>query len=317
MYRLIAGFAALTLTATAGAQPKPAFVYESLLDGDFSDESGLISFTAYDLAFAPEKPLKAVVAVTDADGAVIESFPFYEDYGTHNGVFARAQVQGPADVQLTEPGVYNIIMFVDGEMATRLFVVLEQTDEGDDPFDPVKKHRFYGPWQLHAHLVEETYDDEPYYDLTFWVGGRDLAEGDDDDLFFVTLLRNGEVIGHSKRTQGHIAPGHYERVSSSIFYPHGEKGSPNAGYLPRSEWTADGDYEVRVMRRSDDAVIRSFRYEAKDGEIGRLDRTQLGYEPRIDYIVPRVTKKSWTTYEFAEAIWITGSPPGDPAKTSR
>jgi hypothetical protein len=290
------------------AAPKPAFLFESLLETYFDDESGLISFDQYDLAFAPEAPLRAEVAVVNSENTVIARFPFFEDYRWREGVFARAMVRGPADVTLTEPGVYNIVFLVDGEPASRLAVALEQTSAGEDPFDPRKTFRFYGMWQVYAHLNTQTFKEEPHYELTFWVGGRDLAPGTTKDMFFVTVSRDGEVIGHSKREQGFIADGHYARVSASIFRPHDPKKSVNAELLPAGDWQADGTYEVEVRRKSDDAVIRTFHYTAEGGKIVALPSTELGFEPRIDYLVPRVGDRATQQYDFEQAVWIMHDP---------
>jgi hypothetical protein len=40
------------------------------------------------------------------------------------------------------------------------------------------------------------------------------------------------------------------------------------------------------------------------GAIQPLARTQLGFEPRLDFIVPRVAKKNVTVFEVIEAIWL-------------
>ena len=306
MLRLLAWTmtALVCLGTPAAAEPAPAFTFESLLQTYFDDESGLISFDQYDIAFAPEAPLNAAVAVTDAKGTVIKSFPFFPDYRWREGVFARAQVQGPAAVTLTEPGVYNIIFLIDGKPTSRLAVALEQTDAGADPFDPTKKFRFFGLWQVYGHLTMESWKDQIHPRLSFWVGGKDLAEDAKKDMFFVTLKRDGKVIGHSRRTQGFMGLGHYKRVDIDIYRPHEEKKAANAELLMVDEWTRDGDYELIVTRTSDDAVIRRFQFKAKGGAIQPLANTDLKFEPHIDYIVPRVIERGNSTYAFEEAIWI-------------
>ena len=292
------------VVSRADAAPQPAFIFDSVMQTYFDDESGTISFTEYDLAFAHEGELNAAVAVTDANGKVIKSFPFFSDYRWREGVFARTQVRGPAEVTLTDPGVYNIIFLVDGKMATRLAVILEQTGEGDDPFNPAKTYRFYGLWQVYAYLTMRRWDDQKHPRLTFWVGGRDLPEDAEKDMFLVTLTRDGEVVGHSKRTQCYVASGHYKRVESDIYRPHAAGKEANAELVMADEWTKDGGYRLVVTRISDGAVIRRYGFTAKDGKIQGLANSELGFEPRIDYIVPRVKDRSTQNYKFEEAVWI-------------
>lgn len=309
---MLTRLAALLLAFTSSlsiAQNQPVFIYEQLLDTYFDDTSGLISFGTYDLAFPPDAPFNAAVAVVNSENTVVESFPFFPDYKNKEGAFARAMVQGPADVTLTEPGVYNIVFLVDGQPATRLAVALEQTSAGDDPFDPEKTYRFYGLWQVYAHLTMSEWKGEDWPILSFWAGSRDLTQQDAfTEPFSVTLTRDGETIAHSKKTENVIRNGHYKRLEVKLYEPHTEKETPNAVPFTRAGWIEDGDYELIVTRAGDGKEIRRFVYTAKDGKIGRLPQTDLGHEPRLDAIVPRVRKKGSTGFEFVEAIWLQQKP---------
>jgi len=288
----------------AKAGPQPAVTLDSMLNMYFDDETGLIRPDEFDIAFAPKDTFKASVAVTDSDGTVIKSFPFFEDYRFREGVFAKAMVKGPADVTLTEPGVYNIVFIIDGEIASRLPVVLEETSAGDDPFDPEKTYRYYGLWGVYGCLTMDEYNDTDWPKLTLWVGSRDLAEGEKKDMFFVTLERDGELIGHSKRTQGFISNEHYHHVESKIYKPHDKQHTPNAEALTIEEWTKDGTYSLKVIRTSDNTLIRRFGFTVTDGKIEELPATKIGFEPRMDYIAPRVLKRGVNHYEFIPAIWL-------------
>ena len=289
------------------AQPTPVVVYESLLDDVyFDDESGLIRFTEFDIAFAPDD-LKGSIAVVDAQNLVVQSFPFREAYRYRDGVFGKAQVVGPADVTLTEPGVYNIVAIIDGKPVSRLPVGLEQTSAGDDPFAPRPTYRYYGLWGGCAHLRMGTNsNDQTHPEVTFWAGGRDLVEGDDGDGFFARLYRGEELIGHSKRTQGFVSGGHYERKTTSIYEIHERGKEVNAKRLLIEDWTQEGEYTLTISRKKDDAMIRRFRFTSADGAIQPMANTALGFEPGVDYMTPRATKKGANRYEFVEVVWIDG-----------
>lgn len=303
--RLVVGGAVFAAATTVFGQPKPAFLFDSMLDQIyFDDTSGMIRFSDLNLAFAPDDELNAVVVVVNSENTVVQRFDFSSEYRFREGVFAAAQVRGPADVMLTEPGVYNIVCLVDNEMATRLPVVLEQISDGDDPFDPVKQFRFHGIWHVFGYLTIDEVDGKEFPKLTFWAGGRDLAEGDRSDRFRVVLTRDGEVVGHSRHTQGHIQSGHYRRAEITIHEPHEEREATNAPRSPLSDWTQDGRYELLVTRNSDGQLIRRFRFTAKDGAIEELPNTQVGFEPRIDYIVPRVPVRGVSAFRVERAIWI-------------
>lgn len=302
---LTAGASAIGLTSTTTTAPPPAFVYDTILNTYFDDESGLIRISDIDLAFAPEGEINAAVAVVNSDNTVIKSYKFYTEPRWREGVFARLTEVGPADITLTEPGVYNIVFLIDGKPVTRLPVVLEQTSEGDDPFDPKKTYRFYGLWQIYGYLTMSEWKDEPVPELNLWLGGKDLPEGKDKDMFTATLKRDGEAVAHSKRTQGYFSDGHYEITKIKLYHPHTERESPNAMPFMLSDWTeTDGDYKLDITRKSDGKLIRSFTVTVKDGKIENLPATKLDFEPHIDYIVPRALNRGSGHYKFLEAIWL-------------
>jgi hypothetical protein len=302
---LTAAASAIGLTSTTTSAPPPAFVYDSILNTYFDDESGLIRISNIDLAFAPEGEINAAVAVVNSDNTVVKSYKFYAEPRWRIGVFAHLSEVGPADITLTEPGVYNIVFLIDGKPVTRLPVVLEQTSEGDDPFDPKKTYRFFGFWQLYGYLTMSEWKDKPVPELNLWLGGKDLPEGKDKDTYTATLKRDGEAVAHSKRTQGHFKDGHYERAKIKLYHPHTERESPNAMPFMLSDWTeTDGDYKLDITRKSDGKLIRSFTVTVKDEKIENLPATKLDFEPHIDYIVPRVLDRGAGQYGFLEAIWL-------------
>lgn len=292
----------------ASARDQPAFLFEPMLDTYFDDRSGLIVFHAaqYHLAFPPDEPLNAVVAVVDDTDTVVASFPFQDRYSnrTRNGVIASVGVEGTAEVKLTDPGVYNIVFLVAGAPVSRLPVVLERLEIGDDPFERETVYRYYGLWALYAHITNDTWKGENWPQLTFWAGIRDFPEKAHQQNFFVEMKRDGELVAHSKRAQGSIPYNHYRRVEAHLYHPHEQKYGYNAIPFPESEWTRDGDYEITITWQPDGALLRRFAYTARDGKIQPLPETLPDHQPAIDYRVPRVIKKGSTGYEFVEAIWI-------------
>ncbi len=304
---LLLAFCALAGIQVAAAQ-SPGFLFEPMLDIYFDDQSGLIAFHGggYDLAFPPEEPLQAVIAVVDDTDTVVQSFPFRSEYGnrTNNGAIARALIQQPAEITLTDPGVYNIVFMIDGELVSRLPVALEQVQIGDDPFEAETHYRYFGLWERYAYLSMDTWQGEDWPQLTFWAGLRDFEQKAHALPFLVELERNGALVAHSKRTQGTIPFEHYERIESGLYHPHDRKSSPNARPFLAGDWTRDGEYILSISRQSDGQVIRRFAYTASNGSIEALPETRPGHQPSIDYRPPRVRDKSSTGYDFVEAIWI-------------
>ena len=292
----------------AAATPSSAFLFEPMLDIYFDDQSGLIAFhgSGYDLASPPDEPLNAVIAVVDDTDTVVQSFPFRSQYAnrTDNGAIARAMMDGTAEITLTEPGVYNIVFMIDGALVSRLPVALERVQTGDDPFEAETHYRYFGLWERYAYLSMDTWRGEDWPALNFWAGMRDFAEERHRLPIQVELHRDGELVAHSKPTEGTVPFEHYQRLESRLYHPHDRKSAPNAEPFLAHDWTLDGDYTVTVSRQTDGQAIRRFVYTAVDGEIEPLDETRIGHEPMIDYRPARVRDKSSSGYDFVEAIWI-------------
>ena len=66
----------------------------------------------------------------------------------------------------------------------------------------------------------------------------------------------------------------------------------------------DGSYEIAVTRKSDGKKIRSYDFDVAEGKIQKIERSQLGFEPATDFVLPRVIKKGATYIDMVEAIWI-------------
>lgn len=296
--------ASIIISTPAFSANPPAIDFETIMDSYFDDESGLIRFDDFRLAFAPEGKFNGLVAVLDAQGKIVGQHKFFEDYAHRDGVFAKIRAVGPADVKLTEPGLYTIVFVADSKPITRFLVRLEQTSAGDDAFNPEKTYRFDGYWRTMAHLTMKTYKDEPFPELTMWAGGKDLPEGKNKDMFSVALLRSGEMVAHSKRTTGFISTGHFEAKHIKFYHPHEKKKEVNAELFMLTDLQVEGEYEVSVTRQSDGQKIRSYDFDVVDGKIQSIARSKLGYEQATDLVLPRVHTRSQHYYDMTEAFWI-------------
>lgn len=294
----------MTMTAAVGARDVPAFDYQSVMDTYFDDTSGLISFNSYTVGFAPDEPFNGEVVVLNAGGEVVSRHRFFPDYAGQQGVFAAVQAVGPADVQLTEPGIYQLVFVVDGVAVTRMPVVLKQTDAGDDPFDPQPKFAFDGYWRTHAFVITRSYFDQPVPEVGLWLGGMDLPPDARRGGFAATLYRDGEAVAHSKAQRGSISPGHFELKRVLLFQPHTPKQAPNAEAFTMEDLSVDGAYELRVTRSEDGAMLRSYDFTVAEGEVRGLAQSSLDTEPVVDYVMPRVLKPGTTTFEMVPCTWI-------------
>ncbi len=295
----------LALAAPVRAQtPAPAFELESVLDTFFNPATGMVRFGDYTVAFAPEGPFRAQAAVVDAAGRSLATFPFFPEFRARAAVFGRAQVQGPADFTLPGPGSYRLVFSVAGRPATQLGFEVAAIASGD-PYNPGRTFTVTGPWTRYAHVTlraGRAQEEIPY--VTFWVGGADLPAGARQDMFAAALVRNGQVVARSKKAQGHIAGGHFKRAEITLFHPHEDRQAHAARSFTRADWMADGTQELRITRQSDSAVLRTFRFDVKQGKFQPHPRTRLGHAPAVDFIVPRVARKGSNVFEMIEAHWL-------------
>ena len=303
---LVLCFVAVLIARPSVAQENaPAVIFESMMDSYFGDDDGFVSFGDYDLVFAPDGPASAMVGVVDADGTVLTQHPVFPDYKIREGVFARMMVEGPADIQLTEPGTYALVFVVNGAPISRFPFILRQTGDGEDPYDPEKTYAFDGYWRTMAHITTSTFKDQPIPVFSIWLGGLDMPAPDTfQEYFTATLFHDGTLRAHNRQETSSYSNGHFDRQQVTLYQPHEPKQSPNAIPLTMKELLVDGAYTLEIARASDGAKLRTFQFSVADGKIQPLARTQLGFDPAMDFIVPRVTKKGSTAYEFVEAIWI-------------
>lgn len=302
------GLAWIASTPPAMAQENaPAVIFESFLDSYFGDEDGFVSLDTFDLVFAPEGQIDAAVGIVNANGDVLAQYGVYPDYKLRDGVFGRVQVVGPAELQLTEPGIYTLVFVAGGQAISRFPFQVDQSGDGSDPYDPQKTYVFDGYWRTLAHITIDNAGTEPRPVFSVWLIPVDMAAPDVfQESFDADLTRDGALIAHAKRQSSTFGKGDFGRQQVVLFQPHDEKGEANAVPLTMADLSADGDYELKFTRVSDDAVLRDFKFTVANGEIAPLARTQLGFEPVTDFIAPRVVRKGSTVYELEEAIWIAG-----------
>ena len=164
---------------------------------------------------------------------------------------------------------------------------------------------FDGYWRQLAHVTTGSFKGEPIPVVSLWLGGLDMPAPDTFQEYFVAeLSRDAALVAHSKRQTSFYSNGHFKRREVTLYRPHEVKQEPNAVPLTMKELLVDGQYDLKVARASDGAPLRHFKFTVAGGKIQPLARSQLGFDPAIDFIAPRVVKKGSTAFEFVEAIWI-------------
>ena len=290
----------------------PTFDYESLLDTKLYP-SGVVGLgaQAYNLVFAPPPPLSAAVTLAARQGGKVASFAFLPEYRLTSQVFAQVQVEGPAEINLPAPDLYELQFYVGGQPAGLLRFQANRP-AATDPFAPATDWNFRGPWSSWGYLIGSDWRDFSSgrdfqaVNLVWWAGDGDLAPGQSRAGAMATLRRGGTVVAHSKRQSMTIHRRHYVREQPwTLFHPHEDRQSQQARALSMEELLGvDGEYELQVSRAEDEHVIRRFVFQVRGNAWVPHPRTVPGYQPAHGFIAPRVVRKQSNVYEFTEVRWI-------------
>ncbi len=292
------------LSAPITAQPyPPCFDFASIMKNYYDDNSGLLDLDLFVVGFAPEGPFNGEVGVINSNNDILGRFKFQDRKFAEDGVFANVRVEAPAQVTITTPGIYNLVFLVEGKQVTRFPFVVHKKESGD-AFNPETTYAFDGLWRSLAYLTMDENKGKQVPKLNFWTGGLDLPEGASRDLYTAELVRGGKVVATSKKALGFIPSGHFKYTGVTLFHPHDDRQAATAPFFTLEDWAVDGKAELRVTRHSDGALLRSFNVTVKGGEIQKLPRTKLGYEPALDFISPRVPKMNSSGFQMIEGIWL-------------
>ena len=296
--------------ATPGlAQNKPAVEWRSLMNANFAP-SGVLLLDNTNLFFPPENLSEATLEVL-RDGEAVESFGFSTDYRKVDAqkVFANIAIAGMAQISFEQPGEYTLQFKINGEVATR-FSFSATKEASDDPFHPASGVKVTGPWSRTAYLRPKAFKDKQALELVYWRGSLDLLPNSQQDHAQAQLVQDGKLIAHSKKkTSNLIADSrghHYEMGTLELYQPHEEDSAPNAVPFAMSQLD-DGEYELNVLRLSDQSAFRQFAFSVAGGKIQHHARSALDYEPHHDLIVPRVLKEGTTMHEHEEVFWLLAS----------
>ncbi|WP_425408689.1 hypothetical protein [Hyphococcus sp.] len=287
--------------AQTAAQTQPVFGFESILKTPIYDD-GTIALTEYDLIFAPQGEVDAS-AVIKSGNDTAATFGFFPTYKFGQGVFGRLRAENHSTATLT-PGNYKLDLYVSGALATSVPFNVVAGASSDDPFNPQSTVKFVGPWQEFAYFIFTPFQDSEAVNVNFWAGASDLAPGVTRAPVQIKLSRNGKLVAHSKQTQGMLDHELLRKHTLTLYQPHDRNGAANATLFSKNDIQQNGDYTLTVELTETGETIREYAFQSKGGELVPHARTALGYQPREDYIAPRVLKPGTTSYEFVEAYWI-------------
>lgn len=305
---ILLGTLMLSVGIAIAQEREPAIGFESLLNLKMFD-SGLVNFTGHDLVFAPPSAAGITSAIKVKGGATVLAYEYFPEYRANVDVFARLNPKGIPQHKFG-PGDYVFEFSKDGAVFTRFPFSIVAKVAGTDPFSAAKSYALRGPWQRFAYFYfrnardfSANSDVSAAY-LNFWAGTSDAPPGKQRVAIQLRLFRDGNLVAHSRETQGMIQNYPMERHDIPLFHPHERSKMANARIFSRADLVQAGKYQLTVELQEGKTVIRDYRFESDGEKVVPHERTVIGYNPHSDYIVPRVPKQGSTTYAFEEAIWI-------------
>jgi hypothetical protein len=295
--------AAATLVASGQTYP-PAIEYHSFMQLRFYENQGGFLVEDLEVVFPPAKSQKATFVVSKAGGGVVSSVPLRLEAPlasyTAFGMFKPDGV--PGNAQVGEPGDYVLSVQIDGKAITTLPLTLKR-EASNDPFNPKNTFVREGPWRDLAYFSDRT--DAPGGNLVFnwWTSLRELPPGTNTGRPLVTLhiMHGGQEIA-ATRSPVVISQTDWQFFYQEFHFP-AEK---QVRWMTLADLTKrDGEYTV--VAKVGGKPFKSYRAEVRGGQLQRHPRNSLGFEPRTDFISPRLvdtSSRSTSRYTMRDTYWV-------------
>ena len=296
----------LTATAAWSQTYRPAIEYESLMTLRFYEATGGFLVEGLEVVFPPKGNEPATFVITKSSGEVVASVPLRLEPLEQFPAFAlfRPASGNPGNVKVAQSGDFVMAVKIGNDTITTLpFSLKEQVSS--DPFNPGKTYVREGPWRDLAFLSVFTDDPSAHLQFNWWMSTRELPAGMKQPKVTVHVLANGKEIAASR---GPVVPD----TVDWYFYQHHEMYMPT---LPKNRWLTLADVlklngAISVVVKANGQPVKTFKTEVQGGQLRRLERNRLGFEPHTSFISPRyvdTTDRSRSTFTMREMFWVQKS----------
>jgi len=286
-----------------GQTNRPAAEYLSLLNMRFYEADGGFLVDGLQLVFPPQGVRRATFVLSKAGGGEVASVPLrIEPLGAFPAFALLAPDGTPGVVKVGQSGDFVMAIKVNDEVVSALPFSMKE-EKGTDPFNPTRRFTREGPWKDLAFVSNKVEDAEARVSFNWWTSLRELPAGG-RQLLTVHVMRGGQEIASSNSP---VVPSsndwqffRRELVEAKTV------GKPTRQYLTRASLAAkDGEFVVVV--KANGQPVKSYRMQAKGGQLQSLAQSRLGYEPRADFISPRMidtSSGSGSDFPMLEAYWL-------------
>lgn len=293
-------------SSAIGQTQKPAIEHESLMTMRFYEANGGFLVEGLEVVFPPTGGKSATFEISRSTGETVATVPLrMEPLGGFPAfsVF-RPATGNPGTIKVAQSGDFIMSVRVGGEIITTMPFSLKQ-EVSSDPFAPDSKWVREGPWRELAFFAALPDDPAARLEFNFWLSTRELPAGMKAPKVTLHLMANGKEIAASR---GPVVPD----TLDWYFY---ERKEMIVATQPQQKWLSVGDLtklsgEIAVVVKANGQPIKSYKTQVRNGEIQRLERNRLGYQPHVDFISPRyvdMTDRSRSDFTMRDMYWMKKS----------
>jgi hypothetical protein len=272
----------------------------------FYEATGSFLVEGLEVVFPPTGNESATFVITKPGGEVVASVPLRLEKLEQFPAFAlfRPAAGNPGNVRVAQSGDFVMAVKIGNETITTLPFSLKE-EVSSDPFKPGKTFIRDGPWRDLAFLAVITDETDAHLQFNWWMSTRELPAGMKQPKVTVHVLANGKEIAASR---GPVVPD----TVDWYFYERHEMYMPT---LPKNRWLTLADVvkqngEIAVVVKANGQPIKTFKTPVQGGQLQRLDRNHLDFEPHTSFISPRyvdTTDSSRSSYTMREMFWVKKS----------
>ena len=290
-------------TATmATAQPPsrpPGLMYSTLLNGvQLNDRTGELRLDQIQAVFLPEPPSdnawsynpddgKLTARLSGPDNQQLAEYRFYAQ--KLQGVFwnlSGYQITTPdganQDVQLTQPGNYELVFSVEGKPFYRFPFKVAVQQSGDE-FDPQPRYHLEGAWSHMGYLFYAEANPSNAVAFKTWLRDKDKGDAYRSDKVNVRVIResDGELVAvsgsDSHGTTYQLKP-NWVRFSFELYAQPRETATLKTNKL----LSANGSYRIEVEVNGE--KWGAFPFQVADGKIVKAGRQVRDSTDPLEYV---------------------------------
>lgn len=191
-------------------------------------------------------------------------------------------------------------VMVDGQAITSMPFTLRE-ENSSDPFNPVKRFVRDGSWRDLGYLSVVPDDPNGEVRFSWWMSTSELPGGKEGQVT-LHLLVNGKEFAASR---GPVVAS----TNDWYFFAHKQLSVPT---LPRNHWLTLSDLtkqngEVALVLKANGQAFKTYKTTVSGGQIQRLPRSALNFEPHAQWVSPRfidVSSGSNSSYKMFEMFWV-------------